>query len=714
MDDRNVKLPLGVKLAAIMGVIVLVSLHFVTMLNSHFIGQDVRITAEENNLSVNIKSAYIVENKISDIRSNVFQLLDLISVVNGGKNSVVAKQAIAFFFERNPDVASIDVLSENSLVEDNPYDSSILNSYFFIANEIDEEMVRKIFITNCNVLKRSCSGETIAINVSHLFNMPVMTIFFHYTENGKNQTCAVTFSIESILDMIGINSTNTTYIINDSDDLLCHPDPERLVLCENMSSNPLVWEMRQGNHNNEDGIQISYADKDSSGKKRKYFGAYQKISYGDIAVVTTIPVDTVLEGVEQTKKNNLHLAGAVFFVSVAFILCYTRFAISRHLGRLSRAADEIQKGNFDANGIFEKLDVKRTDEIGVLNRSTKAELGFLNTFSRFTNIDVAKKIARNEIDFEPHLKDVTIFFSDIRGFTAISDGFKNRFGNESPRHIINFLNDYMGRMVECITLSGGNVDKFEGDAIMAVWGIMRDDNIEYERLALDSDERKKAEMLHLEHVRADALNACRGTLAMRYSLMKYNKDAAVFTREHSDDKNASYKPEIKMGCGLNTGRVTAGILGSKDKMEYTAIGDAVNFASRTESSNKPCGTDMLMSQDTYDLLKMDYIRCPENNFTLAPENEADELIVEMIPVEFSVKGKGNQHFYGLVNMPRFDIKNFFGQSDPDFIVDEECSKAVGVNGPKTLREVRELLGIEMPDFEKVELNEEENKVQISR
>ena len=74
--------------------------------------------------------------------------------------------------------------------------------------------------------------------------------------------------------------------------------------------------------------------------------------------------------------------------------------------------------------LFSGLNTKRNDEIGVLARSTKNEREILNTFTSLTNKGVTQAIIKKEIDFEPHLKDITIFFSDIRGFTAISDGFK--------------------------------------------------------------------------------------------------------------------------------------------------------------------------------------------------------------------------------------------------------------------------------------------------
>lgn len=716
MDIKaQVKFPLGVKLAIIIGTIVLVSLGCVTFLNSHFIGQDVKITAENNNLTINSRSAGTVEDRLSTVRSNVFQLLDLMNVVSGGRSSSLARQAEAFFFERNQDIAAVNILTGEDFKSSarSAKESSIINNRFFISNEIDVSSLENFIEASTQQINRSCMGETIALNASPFFNIPVMALFFPWKENGLDQTCVITFSIENMLDILGTDSVNTTFILNDSAELLCHPDTAKVLIGESYKNYPLVAAMLRNNESNSDSRQIPFSVIDENKKKTDYFGAYQKLSIGDITVLTTVPVDSILEGVRTTRKNNIYLTGIVFFLSVIIILVFTRQGISRHLRKLTEAAEEIKNGNFDTP-VFDELSTKRRDEIGVLNQSTKDEREFLDVFAKFTNKGVAKSIARKELDFDPHLKDITIFFSDIRGFTAISDGFKNRFENDSPREIIGFLNDYMSRMVNCITLSHGNVDKFEGDAIMAVWGILREDSLAFEKLPDSSPEKAERYRKHKNHIKEDALNAIRGTIAMRYALMKYNKDAAAFTKAHENEAKAKYKPHIRIGCGLNSGRATCGIMGSEDKMEYTAIGDAVNFASRTESSNKPCGTDILITEDTYNLLKDDFIKNDSNNYSIKTENLEDEIIVEMIPVEFEVKGKGAQHFYGVVNMPGFDIQKFFQQGEPEFVPDEDCLKAVGPDGPKNMAQVRELLGIPVPDFEKVNLNEEENKIQIKK
>ena len=698
--SNKVKFPLGVKLALIIGFVVLVSLGSVTVLSSIIMGKDVRVTAENNNLSLNTRSAGTVEDKFSTIKANVSQLLDLISVVSGGRKSANARQATSLFLERNPDIAAIYVLSADGVTNRNSSDDRIVNNQFFISNEIESTVLNDFLEARKDDVFKAANGETLALNASPFFSVPAMAILFPWKENGRDQACIIMFSIESLSEILGTGSENTTFMINNMDELLSHPDIDKVLAGQSFTNYELVKKMRSSNSNNVDSMQIPFTAVDeATGAEAEYFGAYKKLNIADIVLLTTVSYDTALEGVRKTRLDNIYLMLVIFFLSIVFILIFSKVAISIPLSRLSDAAIEIQDGNFDTP-IIARLNTKRGDEIGLLNRSTQDEQQFLDTFAKFTNKGVAKAIARKEIDFEPHLKDITIFFSDIRGFTAISDGFKNKFGNDSPREIIGFLNDYMGRMVNCISLSHGNVDKFEGDAIMAVWGILRDEDLGFEALPDSDPNKKKLAAAHAAHVKEDALNAIRGTIAMRYALMKYNKDAEAFTKQHANEPKAKYKPHIRIGCGLNTGRATAGIMGGQDKMEYTAIGDAVNFASRTESSNKPCGTDILITEDTRAILK--------------DEIDAGRLVIEQIPVEFEVKGKGAQHFYGVVNMPEFNLEEFFKAGDKDFVLDKDCEKAVGPKGPKTLNEVRAMLGIPIPEFEKVDLNEEENKIQVKK
>lgn len=699
---------LGVKLSLMIGLLVAASLCAVTLMASHFVGEDVRITAQSNNLTINSRSASIASDRLNAIKDNVLSLLDITQVLSGPEAKTLSRQAVTFFFERNKDIACVMVLQKTSLSmegsaqQENSDDIKLVNAQFLISNETDEDAIDTAISSNEDNVIAACDGEEKAVNASQYLSFPAMMMLFPWKERGKDEAIVIIISMEGLSDMLGTASINSTFMTNSAGDLLSYNDTQRLLAGENLMTDPFEGLLvKRGLLDTEGAMarQELFTSKSEDDKENKFYGAWQKIPVLDIWVFTTVPLKAVTEAVDKTRQNNFYLTGAIMFLSMIFILIYVKGGITQPLKRLTLAAEEIQKGNFDTN-IIDHLNTKRHDEIGVLNLSTQHEREFLITFSRFTNRAVAKSIATRTLDFAPHLKDLTILFSDIRGFTAISAGFRRRFGDESPKEIIAFLNDYMARMVNCVTLSGGNIDKFEGDAIMGVWGILRDDSLD-ERNSEESEAHKK-------HILEDAINCIKGTLAMRYALMEYNKSAALYEKEHPDRMD-SYKPHIRIGCGINSGRATAGIMGSEHKMEYTAIGDAVNFASRTESSNKSCGTDILIAEDTYNLIKRKYIRCKENNYTIEDECLPLEITVEMIPVTIIVKGKGEEHFYGVVNMPHFDIEAFFKKGDESFVVDEECSRALGPNGPKTLNDVRSLLGIPMPDFAKVNLNIEENK-----
>ncbi|MBO4706193.1 MAG: adenylate/guanylate cyclase domain-containing protein [Spirochaetaceae bacterium] len=689
---RNVKFSIGLKLIFIISVLVIVSLGTVTFLVSYFMSADLQVTTEENNFSTTMKAATTVENELSSIRSSVFLMLDMLNAA--GSSGVLMRQTSAYFFERNQNIAAVVI----------PGNRNLVNNRFFVSNEIEASLVDDFISSHADEVSRSESGEAFVLNAAPSFGIPVLVMMYPWREGGLNETAIIFFTSNLLSDTFGTGSASVSFMINHEGDLLVHSDIELTKAGASMAKSPLVQIMRA---NNDENRQVLFTGEDG----KEYFGSYCKIATADIGVLTTIERATALKSVTNQTKLNIYLALAVLFIAIMGVFFYSK-TLSKPLSLLTDVADEINQGNFETT-LFDKLQTKRRDEIGVLFESTKNEQNILNTVSKLTNKGVAKAIVRKEINFEPHLKDVTIFFSDIRGFTAISDGFNNRFGKDSPREIIGFLNDYMSRMVNCITLTGGNVDKFEGDAVMAVWGVLREDSLEYEEMADSNPLKKELKSKHEAHVKSDAINAIRGTIAMRYALMEYNKEAEAFTKAHEKEPLAKYKPHIRIGCGLNSGRATVGFMGSYDKMEFTSIGDAVNLASRTESSNKPCGTDVLITEDTYNLLKYDFIKSEFNNFTIKEENKKDEIIVEVIPVTFEVKGKGKQHFYGVVNMPQFDIEAFFKAGDPNFVVDKDCAKSVGPNGPKTLAEVRKLLGIPTPDFGGVNLDAEENKVTAS-
>lgn len=677
---------IGAKLIFIISLLVIISMGLITALVSYFVTQDTRINAEENNLTINNRTLSDCEFRLNTFLNNSALLFDL--------NPTNKDEETQSFFTRNSEIASVVFFEQNK---------ELINQDFFNQNGITLKMLESYIVICSKNIVEAKNGITKLSNASPYFGLPLLSMIYQLKTPAGPQTVLVLFSSQSLLDSFSAGSINQSFLVNDTGDILLHSDLDQVLKGKNIRDDYLIKAM---NESAQKGEQITYTD--ANGKE--YIGAFSKLTAFNSGVLTQVATEIILEGIIKTTWQNIYLTMAILSIAILIIWLFAR-SLTTPLKLLTEVTNEINQGRFDTE-LFKNLNQKRRDEIGVLNQSTKAEQDILNTFTKLTNKVVTKAIVLKQIDFEPHLKDITIFFSDIRGFTAISDAFNNRYGEHSAAHIIGFLNDYMERMVNCIAITGGTVDKFEGDAIMAAWGVLRDDNLDFEKLDPSTDEYKEKYAVHEQHIKEDAVNSITAAVAMRYALMEYNKQADAYTRAHEHDLSAPYKPNIRIGSGINVGRATVGFMGSNDKMEFTSIGDSVNMASRTESSTKPCGVDILITQETYELLKYEYIKCSGNNYTILDENKDKEIVVEKIPVPFEVKGKGIQYFYGVVNMPALDIEQFFKTTNPDFVVDPDCEIAVGPKGPQSLDQVRQLLGIPIPDYSGVNLDQQEKKITI--
>ncbi len=178
----------------------------------------------------------------------------------------------------------------------------------------------------------------------------------------------------------------------------------------------------------------------------------------------------------------------------------------------------------------------------------------IEAYSRFVPQEFIRLMGMDTIigiDLGEHIEmTMTILFSDIRDFTSLSEGM-------TPRENFSFINSYLERMEPVIARAGGIIDKYIGDAIMALFP-------------------------------KDADSAIRGAVDMLQHLEIFN-----------NDRQKSGLPPIKIGIGLNTGLMMLGIIGGRHHMESTVISDAVNLASRIESMTKNYKTPILISEHTY-------------------------------------------------------------------------------------------------------------------
>ncbi len=190
----------------------------------------------------------------------------------------------------------------------------------------------------------------------------------------------------------------------------------------------------------------------------------------------------------------------------------------------------------------------------------RREAVVLNNFQRYFAPDLAEEIASQAeaVQLGGTKRPVVVFFSDIRGFTTLSEAM-------NPDEIASLLTEYFTEMVEIVFENGGTLDKFMGDAIMALWG---------------------APIAHED----DADRAMRAALEQQETLATLNEKWASEGRQ-----------QVQIGIGINFGEVFAGNIGSDRRLEYTVIGDAVNTASRLCSKAGP--GEILISEPFYRTLK---------------------------------------------------------------------------------------------------------------
>lgn len=276
----------------------------------------------------------------------------------------------------------------------------------------------------------------------------------------------------------------------------------------------------------------------------------KKIYYG-----ITRSLDKELRYLKNIQLSMYYLAPTALFLALL-----AGYFISKNISdpvlKLVQGTKEISKGNFNY-----KIDVKTKDEIGDLansfNEMTKGLLDrdrIRNLMDKVVSKKIADEMLKGEITLGGEYKKVTVLFSDIRGFTSMSEDME-------PHMVIEMLNEVMTRMSLQIDKNLGVIDKYIGDEIMAIFG---------------------APVSHEN----DSENAIRAALDMMNELNELNKERA-----------SEGKKEINMGIGINTGRVVAGNMGSESRLNYTVLGDNVNIASRLCSYAKKM--QILISGPTY-------------------------------------------------------------------------------------------------------------------
>ena len=360
---------------------------------------------------------------------------------------------------------------------------------------------------------------------------------------------------QELLKKERLTPSGVAFLFDDDDRILAHPRMSELLGREVSGAIPQLRETDMAGVLGAirawraDGIPQQFFF-DSAG--RQYAAAFETIAHSGTAnlrLAVVAPVDEFFAGIlsERARLFAITLGFVAVMVPIVFLI---GSLLSGSLRKLADETDRIQRFEPSAAPPVRSI-IREIDELG---HSVATMRTVTQTFSRFVPRRLVERLIETgtPLQLGGTRREVTLLFSDIVNFTEITE-------QADPARVMQYTSRYFAAMSHEIMSHAGTVDKFIGDAIMAMWNAPADDP---------------------DH----AANACTAALAFQRANDRLN---AEFVREGW--------PVYRTRCGLHTGDAVVGNIGSEDRMNYTALGATVNLAARLEGLNKNYGTSILVS-----------------------------------------------------------------------------------------------------------------------
>ncbi len=303
----------------------------------------------------------------------------------------------------------------------------------------------------------------------------------------------------------------------------------------------------------------------------------------DWLITVVVPEEDFMGKINENTKNTIMLSIIAMLISILIGIYLTR-KITGPLLALSKEMHEIANFELDKNENFSSV----FSEIEVIQSSLLAMKKGLRSFEKYVSSEIVRRLIKTKK--EAHLgvehADVTVFFSDVADFTTITESI-------NLESLVEIMSEYLGEMTNIILTHEGTLDKYIGDAIMAFWNAPQEVG---------------------NHPKV----ACKTALECLEKLSLLRKDW-----------QKRGLPPLTCRIGLHTGNVLVGNLGSKKRMDYTVIGDTVNLASRLEGLNKYYGTEIVISEELYRLIKDDFV-CRPLDLVAVKGRSSHTLIYELM------------------------------------------------------------------------------------
>ncbi|MDK1491152.1 adenylate/guanylate cyclase domain-containing protein [Sinorhizobium sp. 7-81] len=280
------------------------------------------------------------------------------------------------------------------------------------------------------------------------------------------------------------------------------------------------------------------------------FVSSSRLPFENWRLVTATPRSTFASGIDENIRRIAIVVLAIAALAVATAVGFANFLFARPLARLAAQLRAVERFSVESVRHHPTF----LAELNHFSQALERMAVGLSAFARYMPLDVVRPLVEGSIEPKPgaELCEVTVMFADLPGFTELTE----RLGPGVEPHLTRFLTI----AVAAIHAEGGTVDKFIGDAVMAIWN---------------------APGKQADH----AARACRAAVAIRATM-------------HEDAPTAVGENAIRVRIGINSGQALVGNIGSVERLSYTAIGDTVNVASRLVSIAKERGVEIVLSDAT--------------------------------------------------------------------------------------------------------------------
>jgi adenylate cyclase len=376
--------------------------------------------------------------------------------------------------------------------------------------------------------------------------------------------------LSHFLKGLNISDNGIVFILNSNRQFVAYPDPERMVKEERGKIRPILavelnerW-ITDGIRHFEDSGETSFIYESGDEHYIAKFTPFPASFGKDWTIVVMLPESDFLGVIDEASATIAIISTIILLIAVMFGFYFAR-NLSRPIEALTEEVKQIHSFNFSDTPQV-KSHIK---EIQTMSDAFVGMKNGLMAFRRFVPADLVRRLIESGEDVKPGGKEreVTLFFSDIEGFTSIAE-------QVPARELMVDLSEYFEEMTLPIAKERGTVDKYIGDAVMAFWGAPGEDEDQ-------------------------AIHACRAALNCQRRLKALN-----------ERRLAEGKTVFNTRIGLHTGFSIVGNMGSSERLNYTALGDNVNLASRLEGVNKRYGTNIIVSQGTYRYVRNEFVLRP--------------------------------------------------------------------------------------------------------